>query len=38
VPEGNQDQSRIPVAVAPQLGGGDQLLDLVWRQRTGGQF
>src|SRR6516164_9506624 len=28
VPEGNQDQRSVPVAVAPQLGGGDQLLDL----------
>src|SRR5215472_9614745 len=32
VPEGNQDQRSVSVAVAPQLGGGDQLLDLVWRQ------
>src|SRR6516164_8203907 len=28
VPEGNQDQRSVPMAVAPQLGGGDQLLDL----------
>src|SRR5215831_9266279 len=28
VPESNQDQRSVPVAVAPQLGGGDQLLDL----------
>ena len=27
VPEGNQDQSRIPLAVAPQLRSRDQLLD-----------
>jgi hypothetical protein len=32
VPEGNQDQRGVPVAVAPQLGGDDQLLDLVWGQ------
>jgi hypothetical protein len=28
VTESNQDQRCIPMAVAPQLGGGDQLLDL----------
>src|SRR5262249_42761213 len=30
VPEGNQDQRSVPVAVAPQLGGGDQRLELGW--------
>src|SRR6516164_9165443 len=28
VTEGNQDQRSVPLAVAPHLGGGDQLLDL----------
>jgi hypothetical protein len=28
VPESNQDQRSVSLAVAPQLGGGDQLLDL----------
>src|SRR6516225_1212399 len=32
VPEGNQDQRSVPLAVAPQLGGCDQLLDLGWGQ------
>jgi hypothetical protein len=31
VTEGNQDQCSVSLAVAPQFGGGDQLLDLVWR-------
>src|SRR5215471_17256076 len=30
VPEGNQDQRSVAVAVAPKLGGGNQLLDLNW--------
>src|SRR6516225_7786680 len=32
VPEGNQDQRSVSLAVAPQLRSRDQLLDLVWRQ------
>src|SRR5262252_4170579 len=32
VPESNQDQRSVPVAVAPQLRSGDQLLDLGRRQ------
>jgi hypothetical protein len=34
VPGSNQDHRSVPVAVAPQLGSRDQLLDLVWRRKV----